>query len=121
MRCARTGRWRLRWKRGRLSGMSVVTELGSPNDGQLLRDSGEVGVAGDQWGFIELSHGGCKAIDVRKLVIGFQFGSAAGKFHIRRDDGNGQLCDFCQDVVSVAGPPVAPNSIENLTPVHGAK
>lgn len=70
---------------------------------------------------MKLSQGGCEAIDVRKLVIGFQFGSAAGKFHIRRDDGNGQLCDFCQDVVSVAGPPVAPNSIENLTPVHGAK
>src|SRR5207253_1970202 len=95
--------------------------LCGPDDWQLLRDTSEVRIAGDQRSFAKQGQGGCEAIDVRKLMVGFEFGGTAGKFDIGRNDGNRQLTDFCQDMVGVSRTLIAPDSIENLAPVHDAK
>ena len=65
--------------------------LCGPDDGQLLGDTSEVRIAGDQRGFAKQGQGGCEAIDVWKLVVGFEFGGTAGKFGIGRNDGDRQL------------------------------
>src|SRR5579871_215905 len=95
--------------------------LRSPNNGQLLRDDGEVRVACDQWGFAKDSKGGGETVHVQKSVVGLEFGGAAGQLGIGWNDGNGQLSNFCQDVVCVSGAFVPPNRVENLAPVHHAE
>jgi len=65
--------------------------LCGPDDRQLLRDASELRIAGDQRSFAKQGQGGCEAIDVRKLMVGFEFSGTAGKFGIGRNDGNRQL------------------------------
>ena len=63
--------WAKLWRASGAGGRSLF--LSGPDDRQLLRDASEVRIPGDQRGFAKQGHGGCEAVDVRKLMAGFEF------------------------------------------------